>query len=231
MMKSRCFLVTCEHGGNMVPEEYRHLFIKRDDLLNSHCGFDGGALEMSKALSSILDAPLVSTTVTRLLVDCNRSLHRRTLFSTITRRLDADEKENILQKYYHPYRQEAMETMRHLVSEHDRVTHISVHSFTPVLNGRVRKTDIGILYHPHRPGENMMGKNLQKELRKRTGLRVWRNYPFRGWPDGLVAAFRKIYDDERYAGIELELNRQLYTGNTYSWDLLAEQVAECIKTC
>lgn len=230
-MKNGCILFTCEHGGNTVPEEYSYLFRGCDDLLNSHRGFDPGALEMANSISSCMNAPLVSTTVTRLLVDCNRSLHRRTLFSSITRNLDHDEKERILQKYYYPYREEAMETMRKLVSEYKRVTHISVHSFTPVLNGRVRKTDIGILYDPHRQREYMVGKKMQKDLRKSTGLRVWRNYPFRGWPDGLVAAFRRLYNDEQYAGIELELNQQLYAEKNLSWGSLTDQLVESIKTC
>ncbi|MFW5771499.1 MAG: N-formylglutamate amidohydrolase [Spirochaetota bacterium] len=230
-MEKTGLLLTCEHGGNHVPEGYRQYFQDMDDLLNSHRGYDTGALHMAQSLSSVLCSPLVSTTVTRLLVDCNRSLHRKTLFSKITRHLGEAEKKDILEKYYFPYRNEANLRVQELIGEYGRVVHLSVHSFTPVLKNRKRKTDVGILYDPKRAWEYKMAKELQKKLKNTTGLRVWRNYPFRGWPDGLVAAFRKIYPDNRYTGIELEMNQQLYIENNMSWGHLPDNVAECIKTC
>ncbi len=230
-MEKTGLLLTCEHGGNDVPEEYSQYFQDMDELLNSHRGYDTGALHMSQSLSSLLCCPLVSTTVTRLLVDCNRSLHRKTLFSRVTRHLGEAERKDILEKYYFPYRNEATGWVQALIRGHGRVVHLSVHSFTPVINGRKRKTDVGILYDPRRPWEYELGKELQEKLKKATGLRVWRNYPFRGWPDGLVAAFRKMYPDNRYTGIELEMNQQLYIDNNMSWGSLPGEVAECIKTC
>lgn len=230
-MKKTKLLLTCEHGGNHVPEEYSQYFQDMDELLSSHRGYDTGALHMAQSLSSRLSSSLVSTTVTRLLVDCNRSLHRKTLFSRITRRLGEGERKDILEKYYFPYRNETTEKVQSLIGEYGRVVHLSVHSFTPVINGRKRKTDVGILYDPKRPWEYELGKELQKKLKKATGLRVWRNYPFRGWPDGLVAAFRKMYPDNRYTGIELEMNQQLYIDSNMSWGYLPGEVAECIKTC
>lgn len=230
-MENTGLLFTCEHGGNQVPGEYRHYFMDMDDLLNSHRGYDIGALHMAQSLSSLLCSPLVSTTVTRLLVDCNRSLHRKTLFSKITRHLGEVEKNSILEKYYFPYRNEATGRLQALIREYGRVIHLSVHSFTPVLNGRRRKTDVGILYDPKRAWEYELGKELQEKLMNVTALRVWRNYPFRGWPDGLVAAFRKMYPDNRYTGIELEMNQQLYIDYNMSWGCLPGEMAECIKTC
>jgi len=230
-MKKTKLLLTCEHGGNHVPEEYSQYFQEMDELLNSHRGYDTGALHMAQSISSILRCPLVSTTVTRLLVDCNRSLHRKTLFSLVTRHLTDAEKKDILEKYYFPYRNEATGRLQALIKEHGRVVHLSVHTFTPVINGRKRKADVGILYDPKRAWEYELGKELQKKLKKETELRVWRNYPFRGWPDGLVAAFRKMYPDNRYTGIELEMNQQLYVDNNRSWGALPGEVTECIKTC
>jgi predicted N-formylglutamate amidohydrolase len=78
-------LITCEHGGNRIPAAYRSLFIGRKALLATHRGYDAGALVMAEALSISLRAPLVSSTVSRLLVDLNLSVGNPQLFSEMTR--------------------------------------------------------------------------------------------------------------------------------------------------
>jgi predicted N-formylglutamate amidohydrolase len=44
-------LVTCEHGGNRVPTEYRGLFDDHGALLQSHRGCDPGSLRMAQDLA------------------------------------------------------------------------------------------------------------------------------------------------------------------------------------
>src|SRR6267142_572465 len=79
------FVFTCEHGGNRIPAPYRRLFREQRALLDSHRGYDPGALVMAKALASAYRAPLVASTVSRLLIDLNRSIGHPQLFSTMTR--------------------------------------------------------------------------------------------------------------------------------------------------
>ena len=67
-------VVTCEHGGNRIPAPYRDLFHAHDALLDSHLGYDLGALNLARALAKAFAAPLVASTVSRLLVDLNRSI-------------------------------------------------------------------------------------------------------------------------------------------------------------
>jgi len=69
-------LVTCEHGGNHVPPRYRRLFRDLQGPLKTHRGYDLGVLVMAREMSESFEAPLVASTVTRLLVDLNRSLGR-----------------------------------------------------------------------------------------------------------------------------------------------------------
>src|SRR4030081_1301042 len=63
------FIITCEHGGNRIPAPYRRLFRGRRVLLDSHRGYDPGALVMARALARAFRAPLVTSTISRLLVD------------------------------------------------------------------------------------------------------------------------------------------------------------------
>ena len=64
-------LVTCEHGGNQVPREYRPLFRGHGSLLRSHRGYDAGSLRMARELAGHFRATLLHSETTRLLVDLN----------------------------------------------------------------------------------------------------------------------------------------------------------------
>ena len=72
MMAKPRVVISCEHGGSRIPGRYRHLFAGRAALLESHRGWDPGALVMARALSRGLRAPLFASTTSRLLVDLNR---------------------------------------------------------------------------------------------------------------------------------------------------------------
>jgi N-formylglutamate amidohydrolase len=79
------FLITCEHGGNRIPAPYRRLFRGRRALLDSHRGYDPGALAMARAMARAFRAPLVTSTISRLLIDLNRSIGHPHLFSVAPR--------------------------------------------------------------------------------------------------------------------------------------------------
>ena len=210
-MKTRvCIVVSCEHGGNRVPPVYRHLFPPGDRLLASHRGWDPGALVFARALARGLDARLFHATTTRLLIDLNRSPHHAALFSPYTRRLDDGEKQRIMARYYIPYRR-ALEAY---IARHCRagrtVLHLSAHTFCPRLGGTVRQADLGLLYDPRRRRERSLCRNLKQILQaSRPGLKVRRNYPYRGAADGLTNWLRHCFKAQQYLGIELELNQRL----------------------
>jgi len=74
------FIITCEHGGNRIPASYRQLFRGQRALLDSHRGYDPGALVMATTLAGTFRAPLVASTTSRLLIDLNRSMGIRNSF-------------------------------------------------------------------------------------------------------------------------------------------------------
>ena len=140
-----CFVVSCEHGGNRIPPAYQLLFRDHEAVLASHRGYDPGALLMAKAIAQQLDAPLFAAMTSRLLIDLNRSMRHPQLFSEFTRNLPPIIKEKILDHYYRPYRQRVETAIAQAIQRGSRVIHLSSHSFTPQLHGKVRKADIGLL--------------------------------------------------------------------------------------
>jgi predicted N-formylglutamate amidohydrolase len=211
-------LVTCEHGGNRVPERYGAMFRGWKRRLSTHRGFDPGALRMARQLSRSFKAPLVASTVTRLLVDLNRSVGHRNLYSMASRHVSPEERDRILRDHYLPYRTRVGDLVAKAVGRGYRVVHISSHSFTPRLGGVVRSADIGLLYNPARPGEFKLGELWKGSLRRSApGLRIRRNYPYLGKQDGLTSHLRRRYPPAAYVGVELELNQALVNGTKSRW--------------
>lgn len=204
-------LVTCEHGGNRVPPEYRDAFAgdAAAAALDSHRGFDAGALEVARALAEAYRAPLVASDVTRLLVDLNRSRRHPKLYSEFSRGFSAERRRELLRAHYTPYRERVEVLVAAAVARGACVLHVSSHSFTPVLAGAVRAADAGLLYDPGRALEQRVAAAWAAVLREAApGLRLRRNYPYRGVADGLTTALRKRFADADYAGLELEINQR-----------------------
>jgi len=222
-------LVSCEHGGNRVPKIYRSLFSGAGDLLQSHRGYDIGALAFARRLAESLGVPLHVNGVTRLLVDTNRSQSSRTLFSEFSRNLPAFCRKSILDNYYHPYRRVVEAEVSAAIASGARVVHLSVHSFTPVFAGLVRKADIGLLYDPRRRAELLLCREWQHRLqREAPGLRVLCNDPYRGTSDSVVTALRRGHEGESYLGIEIEINQKFPQVDPNRWRCLqALLVATC----
>ncbi|MGW8323927.1 MAG: N-formylglutamate amidohydrolase [Thermodesulfobacteriota bacterium] len=210
MTKRPSLLLSCEHGGNRIPDSYQDLFRGKTRLLRSHRAFDTGSLALARNISRDMEAPLHFSEVTRLLVDLNRSLHHKNLFSTVSGHLPEVRRNQILKSFYLPYRERVVSEVGRLVSEGACVIHISVHSFVPVLNGTVRNADIGLLYDPRRVLEKNFCRAWKAALQ--TGnppLRTRLNYPYLGKADGLTTWLRRQFPGPDYLGIELELNQGL----------------------
>lgn len=200
------WLFTCEHGGNQVPGEWCHLFANAADVLQSHRGQDTGALCVFEQLEAEFADYALSSRTTRLLIDLNRSLHHRGLFSEYTRSLSPLQREDIRALHYTPWRQAVIRKIQHWRDQGHAVIHISFHSFTPQLNGKARNTDIGLLYDPGRPSERQLCKRWRQQLKHDDSeVRVRMNYPYRGTADGFTTELRRRYTNG-YSGIELELN-------------------------
>ncbi|HMO98421.1 MAG TPA: N-formylglutamate amidohydrolase [Kiritimatiellia bacterium] len=221
-------VLTCEHAGNCVPPAYRHVFPSHRALLTSHRGWDPGIYPVALAVSRALRVPLKAHFVTRLLVETNRSLTHPDLFSKITRSLPADEKQRVLERYYHPHRARVVALLQRVIDAGHPALHLGFHSFTPVWNGAVRTVDIGLLYDPARPGERSYCFVLKRLLeRTHPEWRIRMNRPYRGTSDGLTTALRKRWPDRSYRGIEIEINQALL-GRARDRTRIARSLAQCL---
>ncbi|MDB5798588.1 MAG: N-formylglutamate amidohydrolase [Paucimonas sp.] len=206
----RFFVVTCEHGGNRLPAIYRPLFSKQAALLRSHEGYDKGALKLAREMAAALGGDHHYSIVSRLLVDLNRSIGHPDNLSTITAALDDQAQKQILDKYYHPFRDAVTRSVAAAVDRSEAVLHLSCHSFAEELDGDQRDAEIGLLFDPVRHTEVMLCAQWKAALEKALpGMQVRLNYPYLGVDDGLVTSLRGRYPNPLYAGIELEVRRDV----------------------
>jgi len=201
-------VLTCEHADHRVPRRYAPLFAGADAVLESHQGWDPGAARLARLLARRLGPTLLETRWSRLLVDANRSPDNPRIWSRFTRGLSRDERASILDRYWRPHRDDVEAAVAAALGRGERVVHVAVHTFTPVLNGAVRNADVALLYDSTRVREKTFARRWGALLsRHDPALRVRYNYPYRGSTDGLATVLRRRHPATRYLGFELEVNQ------------------------
>lgn len=208
-------LLSCEHASCAVPREFAAAFRSAPQraALRSHRGWDPGAAGVAREMARRLRAPLHEGRATRLLVDLNRSPHHPRVLGAWARVLPAAARRALLARWHAPWRRAFAGRVRATTAGGGTVLHVSVHSFTPVLDGARRAMHVGLLYDPSRPAERALALALRRELRaRRPALVVALNRPYHGRADGHVTALRRAHAPARYCGLEIETRNDLLQG-------------------
>ena len=197
-------VLTCEHASCAVPEQLGDLGLI-EELRRDHIGWDIGAAALTAELSERLSAPAVLSAVSRLIVDCNRSLTDDDLIPAVSHgvvipangSLGAEDRGTRLRDYYDPFH---FEVDRALAAA-PAAKLLSVHSFTPDIDGR--DFDIGVLFddcaeHAHR----------LSEVLEQNGFAVRLNQPYSGL-EGLIFSAQSHGRRFRRPYLELEINNRL----------------------
>lgn len=222
-------LISCEHAGNIVPSEYLMLLEKEKEVLNTHEGLDIGAKELTLYLGNKLNAPIYFSEISRLLVEANRSTGNPSLFSRFTNNLPDIKKREIISKYYEPYRNSVEAKIRELILNKESVIHLSIHTFTPELNGAKRTADIGLLYDPSRRVEVGFCNLVERYFNEsKPEIVIKHNYPYLGTDDGFVTHLRNQFPKNSYSGIELEVNQKFPIIEIAKWEILKKNLADAI---
>jgi len=205
-------VITCEHGGNTIPEEYKSLF-PDNTVLETHRGYDLGALDVFNYLQPLADYSNYSTT-SRLLIELNRALGHKNLYSEFSKKLPINTKKQIIKQYYTIYRSAVSDYIEASIKNNNDVIHLSIHSFTPQLNQEIRNCDIGLLFDSRKANEKEIAVALKKSIIvQNPNYRIRFNYPYLGKSDGFTTTLRKQFP-KHYSGIEIEINQSFSNNNT-----------------
>lgn len=215
-------ILTCEHASNKLPAAFRNAVPA--GVLKTHRAYDIGALAVFRKLVKFAKPEFhCEGKFSRLFVDLNRTITNKSAFSDYYKLLEARDKNAAEKakaqatKYWTEYRAAIEKFVASSLSQPKRVAktapnivHLGIHSFTPVLNGKKRNTDIGILYDPSRPAERKLAQVIKAEInRLHPEMKVRFNYPYKGTSDGLTTTLRKKFGPQ-YAGLEIEINQKFF---------------------
>lgn len=177
------WLITCDHASNRVPEAIGggSLGIAEDDM-SRHIAYDPGAAGVAVALGEALDAPVILSNFSRLVIDPNRGEDDPTLVMKLydgtiipgNRRADAAEIERRLDLLYRPYHA----AYERLAARRPDTVIVAIHSFTPSLRGRPpRPWHVGVL-HSYLDGR--LSQALLARLKAEPDLCIGDNEPYDG---------------------------------------------------
>ena len=189
------YLLVCEHASNFIPETFDGLGLDTD-ALRAHIAWDPGAAEVARLLATLLNAPLVESQLSRLLIDCNRPLDASDLIPEISETtvvpgnhaLNSIERMARIDLSHRPFHTAIEQTISERTQRGLPSWIVTIHSFTPVYRGVARPWQIGIIHDE----DDRIGKPLIAALRKDGTLNVGVNEPY-------SPADRVYYTLERHA--------------------------------
>lgn len=181
---SHGLIVLCDHAENTLPAAYGGLGLQPDEL-ERHIGYDIGAKALCEQVADALDATLVMSRYSRLLIDPNRGLDDPTLIMRLSdgatvpgnARHDAAERARRIDRYYRPYDDAVSRARSHVGEVTGRApVLLSIHSFTPIWRGHPRPWHGGVLWDR----DARLARPLIDGLRDDGGLIIGDNEPYTG---------------------------------------------------
>lgn len=144
-------LLIADHASNRVPRCLQQLGLS-EEILASHIAWDAGTADVARQLSKRLDAPLLLSNYSRLVIDCNRAatspesilLMSDGIQITANQGMSDDHIASRISTVFAPYHAAIAAQLDARKDEH--MTMLSIHSFSPSLQGNERPWTIGVCY-------------------------------------------------------------------------------------
>lgn len=176
------FLLLGDHAGAVTPASLKGLGLTPEDL-GRHIALDIGVEALARMLARDLDCPFVHQIYSRLVVDCNRHSGRPDAVPEISDRTHIPGNRNLkdnarnarMESIHEPYHVVISRMLDDRQYQGRATVLVSLHSFTPILNGSARPWDVGILYWR---GRTDFALGLRDALARQTGVVVGDNVPY-----------------------------------------------------
>ena len=174
-------VIVCDHAGRETPRALGRLGLP-EAAFDQHIAWDIGAAGVSLLLGKALDAPVVRQTYSRLVIDCNRAPGRADTIVEVADGiavpgnlgLSPDQVEARVNEVHAPYHARIADLLDARLSRGLPGVLLSIHSFTPRMNGQDRPWRFGVL-HEH---DSPLSKAMLATLRGEVGLIVGDNEPY-----------------------------------------------------
>lgn len=201
------FLLVGDHAGAAIPAALGDLGLKSADRAR-HIAVDIGVREFGRELASLLDAPFIHQTYSRLVIDCNRDPGHEDVIAiqsdgtSIIRNgaLDNAARQARIAAIHTPYHAAISAMLDARLAAGIETILLSLHSFTPKLNGVARPWHIGVL---HWLGCTDFAIAMVAQLQSDNAICVGDNAPYRMDATDYTAPLHAFPRNLRYAEIEI----------------------------
>lgn len=180
----RPVVLICDHASNLIPRELGTLGLS-DEQRGLHIAYDIGAAMVARKMADALDATLVTSGYSRLVIDCNRPPTSPTSIPVSSGGIDVPRNASLSdterrarrELYFDPYHDaiSAMLDARAGLREGRGPVLLSIHSFTPELLGSKRPWPVALLYGR----DARLAHAFRDELARDASLLVGDNEPYR----------------------------------------------------
>ena len=181
-VESSPVLLLCDHASNIIPQKLGTLGLTKE-ILNQHIALDIGTDIIGPYLSNALKAPIVMAGFSRLVVDLNREPNQSFSIPKVSDNiqipancnLSETQKKTRITEIYTPYHQCIANCLDRIKTHTSTPLIVSIHSFTPVIDGEQRDTEIGILWDKN---ETISKKMIDHLSQNNPGLIIGNNAPY-----------------------------------------------------
>ncbi len=152
--RKRGIVLLADHAKRALPDEYGDLGLPPAEF-QRHIAYDIGVEQLTRRLAALLGVPAIMANFSRLLIDPNRGEDDPTLIRQLydgtvvpgNYPMAPEEREKRLEKYYRPYHDAVGAMVASVARETGKAPFLlSVHSFTPVMQGHTRPWHVGLLW-------------------------------------------------------------------------------------
>lgn len=172
-------VLLCDHASNRIPIKLGNLGLSPQQL-SEHIAWDPGAADVARQLSDLLDAPLLLSGYSRLVIDCNRPLTRTDSIIDESagvrvpgnKDLSADQRQSRIDELFLPYHQ-AINQLLERRSQRRNIL-LSVHSYTPLLDNVMRPWQVGLSYER----DSRLALKMIEALSQDKALVIGKNQPY-----------------------------------------------------
>jgi predicted N-formylglutamate amidohydrolase len=175
------FLLLGDHAGRAIPVRLAGLGLPAA-AMDGHIAWDVGVEAMGLALSKALDAPFIRQAYSRLVIDCNRRPGAADAAPAVSdgvavpanQAIDAEDLAARRAEIYQPYQDRIAAALDARERAGHRTALVSLHSFTPALQGRARPWRYGVLHR----GDSVLSARVLALLREALGEAAGDNQPY-----------------------------------------------------